>query len=251
MFNDRFVESSKADFDDGAPTALCRVWLWQVVSSGTKARSSHRRWSRVLRSHLAERCIAMALDIDAGSVRLSHNAEGRPVVLEPPPGRALSLSLSDSSSHLAIAVSRTPNLGIDIEALHGRVIALEPLPWIAPSEAAAIAAAPAAVRRRHFLSIWTQKEAYLKALGHGLGTRLADFEVEPHPDAEPAVLRALPGGEVPTIHLRRLSRAGFVGAIASDHPNLHVAITSNDISDMVCHDLAVGGAVARDLKLSP
>jgi phosphopantetheinyl transferase len=174
------------DIDDGAPTALCRVWLWQVVSSSNNPRSSHRRWPRVLRSHLAERCIAMALDIDAGSVRLSHHAVGKPVVLDPPQGRALSLSLSNSSSRLAIAVARTPNLGVDIEALHGRVIALEPLPWIAPSEAAAIVAASAAARRRHCLSIWTQKEAYLKVLGLGLGTRLADFEVEPNPNPTPS-----------------------------------------------------------------
>jgi hypothetical protein len=171
------------DIDDGAPTALCRVWLWQVVSSSNNPRSSHRRWPRVLRSHLAERCIAMALDIDAGSVRLSHHAVGKPVVLDPPQGRALSLSLSNSSSRLAIAVARTPNLGVDIEALHGRVIALEPLPWIAPSEAAAIARNPP----RRFRG-----------------------RTEPQPDAEPAVLRALPGGEIPAIHLHRISRSGML-----------------------------------------
>ncbi len=246
-----FDDAFDADIADGPPGALCRVWLWHVGTPDAGPRSGCRRWPRVLRRHLAERCVAMALGVDVDSVRLSHDAAGKPIVLDPPQGRALSVSLSDAASHLAVAVARTPNLGIDIEALYGRVIAPVPLPWIAPSEAAAIAAAPDAARRRHFLSIWTQKEAYLKALGLGLDTRLADFEVEPRPDAEPAVLRALPDGKRPVIHLHRLRHAGLVGAVASNHANLHVGVTSADISDMACHDFTVGGAVARDLELQP
>ena len=67
-----------------------------------------------------------------------------------------------------------------------------------------------------FYSVWTRKEAFLKATGEGIGENLAEVEVSPAPDHEPAILR-VPGSQSGPAgwKLRSFSPApGYLGAIA-------------------------------------
>jgi phosphopantetheinyl transferase len=240
-----------ADAQPGA--ADCRVWLFRAAAPATSntatdagpgavPRKPTRVWPRALRQRFAQACVARHLGVPRGQVRIGHTHAGQPVVELPAHvGKRVAISLSDSGHTLAVAVLATaepaphgaapwPRLGIDIEPIAGRAVATGTLPWLAPAESAAIAAAPAHARREHFVAIWTQKEACLKALGLGLDAGLAGFEVQTDPQS-PAALRT-PRRDWPALHVQRLHSTGLAGALACDpHPfPLRLRLTQHTVS---------------------
>ncbi len=102
--------------------------------------------------------------------RFVRDPRGRPAAAGPlDPAAAPRFSLSHSGFLLALAVSRLPEVGVDLEA-GGRSRPVERIAARCFSEAerAALAALPAAERPGRFLALWTLKEACAKALGGGL-----------------------------------------------------------------------------------
>lgn len=101
-------------------------------------------------------------------------ATGRPLLLNLPD---LQVSLAHSGCWIACTLHRN-QVGVDLELFH------EPEPGVpelvmAPSELADYQAlADAAERKHRFCSIWTLKEAWLKALGTGLDRSPASFVVD-------------------------------------------------------------------------
>lgn len=99
---------------------------------------------------------------------------GRPVASARPPGWQLSLSHSHGLS--AVATTRQPGLGLDLEPLARRpdwqrVVRR----WFTPREQAWLLARndPEA-----FLRVWTLKEAWLKATRRGIANHLQTLEVD-------------------------------------------------------------------------
>jgi 4'-phosphopantetheinyl transferase len=92
---------------------------------------------------------------------------------------------SRASGNLAVALAG--ELGVDVEALR-------PFPraerfaarFFAPSEQQWLQAKSEAERGHAALTLWTFKEAYLKAVGSGIAMTLASVEVDPD---RPALLR--------------------------------------------------------------
>lgn len=108
-------------------------------------------------------------------------AQGKPVLRTAP---GLHFNLSHTRGLVALAVCREAELGVDVEAIDP---SLDPLRLAArhfsPRERETLAAAEAAQYER-FFEVWTLKEAWLKALGCGLGRDLDNFTVvldEPEP----------------------------------------------------------------------
>ncbi len=95
-------------------------------------------------------------------------------------GTALHFSASRSGGCGAVAVSWSGGLGVDVEEVRD---GLDPLRfaarWYTPAERRSVEAAPAELRNRRCLEIWTRKEAYLKATGTGLTVSPASVEVAP------------------------------------------------------------------------
>jgi 4'-phosphopantetheinyl transferase len=91
---------------------------------------------------------------------------GKPVLLTGP-----AFSVAHSGSLLAVAVSGTSSVGVDIE--HRRPVTRAQAiadRWFGEGEARALAAAPDGTRDDVFLQLWTAKEALAKR--HGAGLRL-------------------------------------------------------------------------------
>lgn len=149
----------------------------------------HRR--RYLAAHLNLRHIlSRYLGISPASVQLAESVTGKP---ELTPRSSLRFNMTHSRDRALYAVTRAREVGIDLEWVDStvdvlgtaRVLFFEP-------ELAALEVVAVEERIATFFSVWTRKEAYVKATGRGLAVRLAEFDVAVAP-GEPASLLAHPG----------------------------------------------------------
>jgi 4'-phosphopantetheinyl transferase len=110
--------------------------------------------------------------LDPAALYFERDPRGRPRVSAPAAAQALQFSVANTEGLVGCAVSRGSVLGLDLEVL-GRAVADELLATCCtPRERAALAALPDAARARHFLQLWTLKEACLKARGTGIEVAL-------------------------------------------------------------------------------
>jgi 4'-phosphopantetheinyl transferase len=150
-----------------------------------------------------------AVEISRRCGRCGHPAHGRPFVV----GRDdLSFSVSHSGAVGLVAVVRGgATVGVDVEQLRPRHrLARLAARTLGPAQLARFRAAPEPDRLALFLGAWTAKEAYLKATGVGIATRLTDVPAEP----DGYLIRALE------------LLAGYVGAVAVDRPDFAVEYAS-------------------------
>ena len=171
--------------------------------------------------------LARYLNVRPGDIRFQYNRWGKPYL---PPERHPSAPLFNfSHSHgLALcALSTDRMVGVDIE----RVRPLAEYSAIAErffsvQEIEAIAAHPESMRQRAFFSCWTQKEAYVKALGQGISIPLNRFDVSVGSPVTTSVTNESCGfPETTRWSLRELNLgADYVGAVAVE----------GDISQLQC-----------------
>lgn len=124
---------------------------------------------------------AKASGLAPEQVEVLHEA-GRAPRITRPSNSVLQLSSASRAGAAALAVATGP-VGVDIELVEP---GLEP-PWrvLHPAEAAAIMGL---ARREHaFARLWACKEAYLKALGLGMGRDPASFQIELQPDGKASI----------------------------------------------------------------
>ncbi len=103
-------------------------------------------------------------------LRFTYSPHGKPELTGEP---HLHFSVTHSEDLALLAVSAGCRLGIDLERLRTD-FALAPLAarLFTPAEQETLAHAPPADKHRVYWTLWTAKEAYLKALGTGLDTPL-------------------------------------------------------------------------------
>lgn len=142
------------------------------------------RWFRV---HIAtRRILASVLGVAPATIAYGVSTTGKPFVGSPE-ARGLEFNLSDSGDLALVAVSWCGPVGVDIERCHP---SHDPLPLsasaFAEEERAALDALSAEERTAAFHRTWVRKEAFIKAIGVGIGYGLARFAVSS--DAGPARL---------------------------------------------------------------
>jgi len=108
--------------------------------------------------------------------RFAIGSHGKPEVIGPANAPRLRLSLSHTRGLAAAVLMEEHDIGIDVEWL-GRPVASGDVAtrFFAPAECAILEAAPPALTHETFLSFWTLKEAYIKAVGLGLSQPLDAF----------------------------------------------------------------------------
>lgn len=129
--------------------------------------------------------LAARLGCAPASLLFEYGATGKPSAA----GHPIVFSVSHSGALAVIAISDSAHLalGIDVEELR-------PVPdlhdiarhFFGPGERDDLAAVEAPLQSKAFLSCWTRKEAYLKAVGDGLLAPLDRFEVTLRPSHPPA-----------------------------------------------------------------
>ncbi|MEY2248943.1 4'-phosphopantetheinyl transferase superfamily protein [Streptomyces sp. BF23-18] len=129
--------------------------------------------SRTVLKHTA----AQVLQVPAGRLDLAYLPGGRPVLRGL--GADLQVSLAHTDELIVVGVSRVGPLGVDAEPA-GRRISLPALceHVCTAQEARLLEALPEQERTGAFLRLWTLKEAYAKALGHGMRRRFTAIGFE-------------------------------------------------------------------------
>lgn len=121
-------------------------------------------------------------------VRLGYAAEGKPHLLDQ---RDLHFNLSHAGSLLLVAVSRSRQVGVDVERVPSEALVAEVSERVfSPPELAALGQLLGPARCERFAEFWTRKEAYIKARGTGLSLPLDSFRVGFGPGMSPSILSA-------------------------------------------------------------
>lgn len=209
---------------------LWRVWferpgrplddLLALLSADERARAERLHFERDRGYFIAGRAIlrlllAGYLHANPAELVFASGPQGKPALAGDQTG--LRFNLSHSHGLALYAVTRVCEVGVDVEQAR-------PLPdalsiarrFFSAGEYAALVALPAAQQPEAFFACWTRKEAYLKALGGGITTELARFEVSLRPGDE-ARLVSVAGdpAEAARWEMAAFSPApGFVAALA-------------------------------------
>jgi 4'-phosphopantetheinyl transferase len=193
-------------------SARCRVW-WARPSIETPRllgllddveRDRHAGFHRAVDQVrfltarvVAKAVTAQALGIEPDRVRLDSTCpdcgrtHGKPRVVPPddhPAGRALpELSISHSGDLVAVAITDGLPVGVDVEQERDVEVADLARMTLSPGEQDGFAAVPPADRDAAFFTIWSRKEALLKATGRGLSIPMTRVTLTPW-DQPPRVL---------------------------------------------------------------
>jgi 4'-phosphopantetheinyl transferase len=139
-------------------------------SAGQRAhfRASHAALRAILAGYLG--CSPEAVGFRTGSL-------GKPALIDTEPDLRFNLSHAGDLAMVGVAGGR--ELGVDLECVPSNELVQETERLVfTQRERRRLAAIPEQERRcREFAQLWSRKEAYLKALGAGLGLQLTDIDV--------------------------------------------------------------------------
>jgi 4'-phosphopantetheinyl transferase len=183
------------------PPAAEVARLHSLLSADEQARAArflsplHRDRFAVAHGRLRE-LLASQLGVDPSALQFDTAEHGKPHLAGPQAGSGLQFNLSHSGDRGLVGWANQRHLGVDIELWRplGDEAALVRR-FFSPAENAAYEALAPAERTRGFFECWTRKEAYIKAVGRGLGLPLDSFDVSFGAGCEPALLR--PSADVP------------------------------------------------------
>jgi 4'-phosphopantetheinyl transferase len=148
-----------------------------------------RRRFVVGRAHLRE-LLARRLGVRPESVKLTCGARGKPAIAPGSTDLDLRFNVSHAGDIAAYAIANGREVGIDIEAVravpNADGIASR---FFSRQENEAYRALDPSDRPLGFLNCWTRKEAFVKALGDGLGYPFDRFDVSLAPGDPAKVLR--------------------------------------------------------------
>ena len=172
------------------PEGCIDVWLIEldaevaeadnILSRDENARAARFHFDRDRRrftaAHVAlRRILGGQLDRDPAELRFGAEPRGKPFLAD---HHQLHFNLSHSGERALLGVTGIAPLGVDIEA-HRELGDLDALArrFFAAGECASLDGLTEELRHEAFFRCWTRKEAYIKALGHGLSHPLDSFEV--------------------------------------------------------------------------
>lgn len=176
-----WVASPPALAETGAAAELERLLTDEERAACARFRApEHRLEHRVTRA-LARVALGEALGVDPTSLAFRRTEHGRPVLI---PEVTLRWNLANHPSLVVCALTDGAEIGVDVEPL-SRGAEILPLAArvFSDEEQRALEALQEQERCVRAVSIWTAKEAYLKARGTGLGMPLGRITVRLEPPA--------------------------------------------------------------------
>jgi 4'-phosphopantetheinyl transferase len=180
----------RADLRDAAAMLAS---LDRFLSEDERARADRFRLVRDRRRYvtsrgLLRRVLALYTGEQPGRIRFGYGARGKPFLADP--GAAtIGFSVAHTDELTLFAIASTPEIGIDVERIRSD-LDIHELARVAFSatEIADLRGRPVEEQAEAFFAGWTRKEAYVKATGMGLSSRLDAFSVPLDPGLADGVL---------------------------------------------------------------
>jgi 4'-phosphopantetheinyl transferase len=153
----------------------------QILAADEKQRAERFRFEKdrkkfVVARGLLRTILARYLSVSPDQVLFSYSSKGKPAIANAYPAGELCFNVSHSHQMALYAIALNRPVGIDLEYIRSIDAVALAQRFFLPSEAAMIQSLTEADQHQAFFKVWTQKEAYLKATGDGLGG-LASVEV--------------------------------------------------------------------------
>ena len=206
---------------DMRPEAVPALAQW--LSAEERRRADRYDFDRDRRRFIIARArlrqlLALRLMIRPEAVELVYGAHGKPALAQRSNQTDWRFSVSHCDEMAVYAFSRGREVGIDIEAIREvRDADTIVSQFFSRSEQAAYLALAPAEKMLGFFNCWTRKEAFVKALGHGLSHPLDCFDVSLAPDKPAGILRVknTPGGDAAWSLDSFTPAPGFVAAVVA------------------------------------
>ncbi|MDA9934488.1 4'-phosphopantetheinyl transferase superfamily protein [Rubripirellula sp.] len=204
--------------EPGILEQCCENWL----SQDERVRADRFRIATSRNQHVVGRGMARRLlgreQIDPCLIAFAIEKNGKPYVSQPVEARrSFNIAHTDGLVMCGIDSHSHDLLGVDVEKLGRRTDPALAKRYFSKPEVEHLERCVAETDRRNkFLKIWTLKEAFIKAIGTGLQTPLADFAFDKIESAEPEIRFLNPKLESETrwSFVSIEPRPGYVGAVA-------------------------------------
>ncbi|MDQ7089219.1 MAG: 4'-phosphopantetheinyl transferase superfamily protein [Methylococcales bacterium] len=150
----------------------------QLLSSDEQQRWQRFRFQQHQHQYLMTRALVRTtlsryLDDPPENWQFSTNQYGKPSIT---PARDLFFNLSNTETLIVCALSRQPNIGVDVETQQHRSHPVDIAQrFFSPHEVDELLKGPISSQRQRFFQYWTLKESYIKAKGMGLSQPLEQF----------------------------------------------------------------------------
>lgn len=208
LFSPREISTLLASFDvdiwlaDLTLEAQALPDLEPLLAGEEQERAERFRLARdrerfVLRRGILRELLAQYTGCPASQIRFHTGRYGKPS-LAPEHCSPIRFNLSHSEDMAILAISRTREVGIDLEALCTARARIEiAARFFSTCELADLSAVSSQRWPAAFYRCWTTKEAYVKARGEGLFLPLNQFAVSVDPERPPALVWSAEGaGEI-------------------------------------------------------
>lgn len=172
--------------------------------------------------------LANYLQISPCEVKFDYSDRGKPSLSGCHHNHHLQFNLSHSQNHALYGFTLNDLIGVDVEYIKDMPDAIKIAQrFFSTQEYELIKSTAIKEQERLFFTLWTAKEAYLKALGTGLAGSLDTVEIE----VNPTRLRMVAGSKVTAGEWELYScspKNNYIGAIAikSDQPNPEISFWS-------------------------
>ena len=159
-----------------------RSALYSLLSPDEQARAARFHFEQDRHRFIAGRgllrtLLSRYLAIPPPQIQFNYGPQGKPELKGlPPAAPQVTFNLSHSQGFALYAVTCDRPIGIDVEQIRPTEVLQLAQRFFARREYDAIAALEPPQQQRAFFQYWTCKEAYLKAIGAGLGG-LSDVEI--------------------------------------------------------------------------
>ncbi len=165
-----------------------------VLSPAQRARSERirvveKRRQYIITQGLTRILLARVLDAEPHALEFVRGPKGKPYLSGSFADAGVQFNMTHTSHMALIAMTLDREVGVDIERIRDN-LQWEKLArrYFSPLEYRDFSSLPQSVRLGVFFTLWTRKEAVLKAIGTGLGGGLGSFDVSVDPGAKPALL---------------------------------------------------------------
>lgn len=177
------------------PSPATIVQCQLVLSEDEMARANrlhsdtHRQRAIITRG-IVRRILCQYLDMAPTEVMFQTTRYGKPYIVPAQNQRGVMFNISHSEDMLLVGIARGHSIGVDVEAIRP-LSGLRGLSRMAFSQREQQSFAILPVRRQipTFFGMWTQKEAFVKAIGTGLSFGLQTVEVMLDTERHAALLR--------------------------------------------------------------